>query len=282
MIECRVVTESGVKLILWLLGAAFVGATLATPQPVAPWEMPSLVLDRDDVLDSIRFDQALAGEASDSAEAVTLQSLFLEHGRAEADPPYAVQEYDRRQAAIHHAIEELIDAEGPAALDAQRAKAVDEFVDVFYETRGIPRNDYEVGVLGGFPVIAERYGLIVDGKIIAPELTVRSLYKGRWNAIHRRPLQDGFSQIELQAYWGWLALHGWGRPLPQRIDALVAFKEADGYGVNEAAALFDLLNGHPERAAKSLDALYQDLGELRLRNLSMGASHAALLSSRTP
>lgn len=275
-------TESGVKLVLWLLGAAFVGATLATPQPVAPWEMPSLVLDRQATADAIHFDEALAGDSSDSPKAEALRSLFLEHGRAEANPPYETLAYDRRQAAIHYANEALIEAQGPAAFVALRAKAVDDFVDVFYETRGAARDDFEVGVLGGFPTIAKRYGLVVDGEIVAPELTVRSLYKARWNAIHRRPLTDGFSQIELQSYWGWLALHGWGTPLSRRIDALVAFREAGGHGVKEAAALFDLLEGRPERAAQSLEALYRDRGELRLRNLSLGAQHAALLSNRTP
>jgi len=276
------VTESGVKLIGWMLGAAFVGATLATPQAVAPWEMPSLVLDREATADAIRFDKALAGEAGNSPEAETLRSLFLEHGRAEANPPYETQAYDRRQAAIHYANLELIKAYGPAALEALRAGTVEEFIDVFYETGGVPRNDHEVGLLGGFPVIAEQYGLVVDGRIIAPELTVRALFKGRWNAIHRLPMTEGFSGIQLQAYWGWLALHGWGKPLEQRIDALIAFKKAGGYGVNEAAALFDLLEGNPERASKSLEAQYRDRGELRLRNMSLGAQHAALLSSRTP
>ena len=282
VIEWPAVTESGVKLIGWLLGAAFVGAMLATPQAVAPWEMPSLVLDREAASNAIRFEEALGKEAIHSAEAETLRSLFLDHGRAEADPPYAVEEYDRRQAEIHYARATLIDAHGPAALGALRASTVDEFVDVFYETRGVPRNDREVGLLGGFPVIAKEYGLLVQGRIIAPELTVRTLYKGRWNAVHRLPLTDGFSRIELQSYWGWLALHGWGKPLQQRVDALIAFKEAGGYGVNEAAALFDVLAGRPERAARSLDALYEERGELRLRNMSLGARHAALLSNRAP
>ena len=282
MIECRVVTESGVKLMLWLLGAAFVGAMLATPQAVDPWEMPSLVLDREATRDAIRFEAALASESDLAPEAETLRSLFLDHGRAEVDPPYEVQEYDRRQSDIHYANVALLEAHGPAALEALRARAVEEFADVFYATGGRPRDDFEVGLIGGFGAIAERYGLMVGSEVVAPELTVRALYKARWNAIHRLPLTDGFSEIELQAYWGWLALHGWGSPLSRRVDALVAFEEAGGYGVNEAAALFDLLEGHPERAARSLDALYRARGELRLRNLSLGAQHAALLSSRTP
>jgi hypothetical protein len=276
------VSESGVKLIGWLLGAAFVGAMLATPQAVAPWELPSLVLDREAASDAISFDRALALEVAESAEAETLRSLFLDHGRAETNPPYEVQEYDRRQAAIHAANIALIEAHGRTAFEALRAKDVEEFAEVFYETHGVPRDDEETGLLGGFPTIATRYRVMVDGRIVAPELTVRALYKARWNSVHRQPLTDGFSEIERQAYWGWLALHGWGSAIPMRLDALVEFRKAGGFGVEEAAALFAVLEGRPERGARSLDALYRDSGELRLRNLSLGAQHAALLSSRTP
>lgn len=276
------VTESGVKLICWGVAAAFVGGVLAVPQAVDPWEMPSLVLDRAEVSDAIRFDRVLASEALDSAEARTLRSLFLDHGRAEATPPYETIEYDRRQTAIHRANNALIEAHGPAAFEALRARAVEDFVEVFFESGGQPRNDYEVAVLGGFPEIVERYGLMHEGAVVAPELTIRVLYKARWNAIHRRPFVDGFSKIELQAYWGWLALHGWGAPLASRRDALVAFREADGYGTEEAAALLAILDGRPELAERSLKELYEERRELRLRNLSLGALHASLLRNEGP
>lgn len=267
-------TESGVKLVCWVASAAIATATLAVPQAVQPWEMPSLRLDRASASDAIRFDVALAAEAPSSPEAQTLRSLFLEHGLAEANPPYERIEYDRRQAAIHRALRALVDRHGPSAVEALRAQAVHDFTKIFYGDGGDTEDD--VARLGGFPEIARRYGLVHQGVVIAPELTVRSLYKARWNAIHRRPLVDGLSDIELQAYWGWLALHGWGTPLHRREDALVAFREAGGLGTQEAAALFDLLAGRPERAASSLQALYTAHGELRLRNLGLGALHAAI------
>jgi hypothetical protein len=276
------VTESGFKLICWVAAAAFVGATLAIPQAVDPWEMPSLMLDRAAVSDAIRFDQALAADAPDSPEAQTLRSLFLEHGRAEVNRPYPGREYDRRQAAIHRATGELLASGGPAAFDAMRAAAVEDFVRVFYERSDVARSDEEIAVLGGFPEIEKRYGLVLDGVVIAPELTVRTLYKARWNAIHRQPFVDGFSKIELQAYWGWFALHGWGQPLTKREEALFAFRDAGGAGTEEAAALFDVLGGRPDRAATSLQQLYAATGELRLRNMGLGALHAALLQNGAP
>lgn len=282
MIEWATVTESGLKLISWVVGAACVGAMLAIPQPVDPWEMPSLVLDRAAVSDAIRFDRALAAEAPTSEEAQALRALYLDHGRSEANPPYELTEYNRRQGAIHHATRAMIEAEGPPAFEAMRAQAVEEFVAAFYESEGKPRNDHEVALLGGFPELVQRYGLMLGDVVVAPTLTIRALYKARWNAIHRRPFVEGFSKIELQAYWGWLALHAWGTPLELRREALVAFREAGGAGTEEAAALFDVLDGRFDRAGQSLQALYEQRGELRLRNMSLGALHAALLPKRTP
>ena len=279
MVESHSVTESGLKLVCWVGAAALVAALVAIPQPVDPWEMPSLVLDRAAWSDAVRFDQALAADAPDSQEADTLRSLFLEHGHAEASPPYTRAEYDRRQAAIHRATQALLAQHGPAAFEALRAQAVEDFLDVFYDevaSAAEDRSEDALGLLGGFIEIAERYGIVYRGVVVAPELTVRALYKARWNAVHRRPPIDGFAEIELQAYWGWLALHGWGHPLDKREDALVAFRAAGGRGAEEAAALFDVLEGRSDRAARSLQTLYARRGELRLRNLALGALHAAL------
>lgn len=282
MLESSAVTESGLKLICWVVAAALVAATLAIPQAVDPWELPALVLDRAAVSDAIRFDQSLAAEAPESAEAQTLRSLFLDHGRAEANRPYPAREYDRRQAAIHRANQALLANGGAPAFDALRARAVEDFIRIFYDRPHETLSDEEVGILGGFPEIEARYGLVRRGVVVAPELTVRALYKARWNAIHRQPFVDGFSNIELQAYWGWMALHGWGQPLDKREDALIAFRDAGGVGTEEAAALFDFLEGRPDRAAASLQKLYATTGELRLRNMALGALHAALLQAGAP
>jgi len=276
------VTESGIKLIVWLVAASLIGAMLAIPQPVDPWEMPSLVLDRAAASDAIGLDETLANEVLDTEEARALRSLFLDHGRSEANPPYARVEFDQRQAAIHRATEVLIEKHGAPAFEAMRAGAVEDFVRVFGDGSHEAQDDYEVGVLGGMRDVLQTYGAIHQGVLVAPPLTARVFYKARWNSIHRRPFVEGFAQVELQAYWGWLALHGWGKPLEEREDALVAFRDAGGLGTQEAAALFDLLASRPDRASKSLEKLYQARGELRLRNLALGALHAALLPAGSP
>lgn len=275
-------TESSTKLVLWAVAAGLVGTILMLPQPVEPWEMPSLVLDRSAVADAIALDEALAKEVPDDDEARALRSLFLQHGSSEANPPYERVEYDERQAAIHWAIERLIAKDGMPAFEAMRASAVEEFVRVFGAGMGEAQDDYEDGVLGAIREVLRQYRAVVRGVVVAPPLTLRVFYKARWNSVHRRAFVEGFSQIELQAYWGWLALHGWGRPLQKREDALLAFRDAGGLGTDEAAAMFDVLEGRLEPASKSLEKLYSANGELRLRNLALGLRHTVLLPSGSP
>lgn len=282
VIDWPSVTESGIKLIAWSVAAGVVGATLAVPQPVDPWEMPSLVLSRADVADAVRLDATLATEVPDAPEASTLRMLFLEHGRSETEPHYPRIEFERRQAAIHRATKALIDKHGAPAFEAMRARAVEDFARLFDDGIAAEPTEEEASVLGGIRTILRQYGAEVRGVVVAPPLTVRAFYKARWNSVHRRPFIEGFSEIELQAYWGWLALHGWGKPLQKREEALLAFRDAGGFGADEAAALFDVLEGRPDRASKSLQELYEATGELRLRNLALGAMHAALSPMGSP
>lgn len=244
--------------------------------------MPSLVLDRAAVSDAIALDETLSKEAPESKEAQALRTLFLDHGRSEANPPYERREYDRRQAAIHRATNAVIAKHGEPAFEAMRADAVEELVRVLGDGGRSAQTQREEGILGGFPTVLKQYGALRGSVLVAPPLTVRVLYKARWNSIHRRPFVEGFSSIEKQAYWGWLALHGWGKPLEKREEALLAFREAGGFGALEAAALFDLLEGNPARASKSLDQLYEASGQLRLRNFSLGVLHASLLPADSP
>ena len=78
-------TDSGARLILWTVAAALTGALLAIPQPVDPWEMPSLVLDRRAVAESVRESRALAATIPQGPEVERLRELFLGHGASEVD-----------------------------------------------------------------------------------------------------------------------------------------------------------------------------------------------------
>ncbi|MEM7433762.1 MAG: hypothetical protein AAF436_01330 [Myxococcota bacterium] len=273
-------SDSGVTLIAWTLAGALLGAVLAIPQPVAPWEMPSLVLDRRAVAASVRRSEELSSKLSEGDDVDRLQGLFVDHGLAEIDPPYTRADYDTRQAEIHRALEALDRRGGPDAFTALRARAVVGFMEAFPDPSRSPEGDLETGTLGGFGEILDRYGAVANGVLVAPPMTVRAMYKARWNLIHRTEATDGFSRIEEQAYWGWLALHGWGVPVAERIDALKRYEDAGGRNAPEAAALFDLLERRPGRAARLLETLYERAGQLRLRNLALGA--LAAVPPRSP
>lgn len=268
------------KLVLWAVAAGLTAAMLAIPQPVDPWEMPSLVLSRKAVAAEVRQNEKLAATLIDAEEVDRLRALFVGHGFAEVNPPYGKVEYDNRQADIYRATKALVEKHGREAFGAMRARAIDDFVDLFGDGMGTLGTEDDIGVVGGFKEILERYGAIHREVLVAPEMTVRALYKARWNLIHRVPATDGFSEIELQAYWGWLALHGWGVPLPERRDALVAYRGAKGANAKEALALLELLEQRPKVAAKLLEALYLEDRELRLRNLALGALHATRAAQR--
>ena len=73
-----------------------------------------------------------------------------------------------------------------------------------------------------------------------------------------------------------------GQALEKRENALLAFRDAGGFGTLEAAALFDLLEGNPARASNSLNQLYEASGQLRLRNFSLAVLQVGLLPPGSP
>lgn len=262
------------KLIFWVLLSSLLGAMIVAPQAVAAWEMPSLVLKRASVREALKQDEALASTLPDSAEIATLKRLFGEHGRREADGSDTRQEYDRRQVLISRGIENLERMGGTELPAALRAEATERFMEEFTASNAPAATDEARGRLGAFPEMLRKYGLLEAGVVIAPEMTVRAVYKARWNAIHRRPMVDGFSPIELQAYWGWVALHAPMFPLERRVRALHSFQEAGGRGTSEAGAMFALIGQRPDLAVEPLRQLYEDSGRIRFRNLSLGAQAA--------
>ena len=257
-------------LVLWLVLTAVVTVVLTIPQPVDPWEFPSLTLSRRAVAEDVRRNGELAERAPGSDQVRRLRSLFVDHGMAEVNPPYEKVDYESRQVEIFRTIRSIEQTHGEEAIAAIRALAVEDFMSCFRHGRLEPKTDEQIGAVGGFEQMLDKYGVVFREVLIAPELTVRAMFKARWNLIHRKAVTDGFSEIELQAYWGWLALHGWGVPLQERIDALSLYRDAGGAHAAEATALFELLRGRTHRASAELYALYEATGQLRLRNLALG------------
>ena len=270
------------KLIFWVLATSLAGATLIAPQPVRPWELPSLRLDRKLAKENAERDRRLSRAAPEGKSVDTLLELFLEHGRAEAEGANTSVDNDLRQVRIFRAMESVVKEHGPESLVALRAKAAEDFMQGFSSTPVGPLGEQRIGRQGAFAEMLERYGAMHDGVVVAPRTTLRALYKARWNAIHRRPLVEGLTPIEQQAYWGWLALHAASAKTALRREALGRFAEVGGSGAEEAVALFHLLDGESEQAANALGDLYEAQGEIRLRNLALGALNVQLSQHRAP
>ncbi len=261
-------TESGAKLILTSATVCCAWVLIALPRPILPRETPSLALDRTEAAQAIKNDEALAALAPSGPEVDSLRELWLAQGLeevSEGEMVETLQENKFRRIRSGRAARAVARVHGEAALDALRAQASFAFEEA------LERGDQDDGVLGAFLGVLEKYDAIVDGVRVAPRLCIRALYKARWNAILRRPLTEGFSEIERRAYWGWLALHGKGTLPSTRASALEQYAIYGGSDVEEGRAVLAYWQGAPTRAATLFRAEYDRTNRLRLRNFSRGA-----------
>jgi hypothetical protein len=264
------VTRSGARLILASTAASCVGFLLCLPRAVPPRELPALVIDPDAAAAALDEDEALAARAPHDEASDRLRALFAEHARSrtlpatpEDRPPTPDALEDLREAAVA-----VRAAHGEAGLAALRAEAADRAERAL---GGELDADEERDALGSFPRLAERYGLVRDGRIVAPRFVVRALFEAQWNTIVGLEATAGLDRAEEQAYWGWLALEARDAPVPLRESALDAYAEVGGRGAEEARAILEYLRGHHADAFLRYKALYEATGELRLRNHAVAA-----------
>jgi hypothetical protein len=160
---------------------------------------------------------------------------------------------------------------GEAGVDALRAAATGVAERAL--TSGTTGEDVD-GLLGGFEAFLDRYSARRDGRLSAPPLVVRSLFKARWNAVHGLPPTTGLAPLELHAYWGWLALEATEVDPARRLDALGQYHRVADHPVPEAEATLLYLVGDGDRAAAVFAEIQRQRGtNLRLRNHEL-AAHA--------
>ena len=253
----RRMTPSGARLIVAVTAAGCAAVLLAIPQPVIPTEGPGLRLDRSAV--SAVLDAESNAPAPSGEHVTKLLELHAEQGRVERTEGESRQAFAARERAIREAIAQLSDDE----IDALRARAMQRLGPAL---AGEVSEDEQAEVLGSFPRMLERYGAARDGEVVAPDFVVRTLYKGRWNGIHRRELTEGFAQVELQAYWGWLALHAESAPLGRRLEGLELYRRAGGGHADEARAYLAFRNEQEARASATYAEIFESRGDLRARN----------------
>ena len=257
---------SRAPLIALLLALAVPGSLTAwwlVPRPAEPAEMPPFVVPRVAALTSIAT--ALAPAARDEGPR---RDLYIAHGLAELhmdDSPAAA----RTRAEALSAAADALEAAG--TLEAARAFDVARGVALLY-TPGDGTEAERGGELGAFPSVLERYGAVIAGRRVAPDIVVHALFWARWNAIHNRELTDGMDATVLRGYHGWLAYYGARGGTELRSGALLEYVRAGGLRGYESEAYLRMSGGDIAGARLALDEAYARTGNVRLRNQSLALS----------
>lgn len=257
------------------------------PRPVQPSQLPSLRLPRAAVEAELARDRELAKRANafdDDPEVLHVLSLYQREGLAELASEVDMATLASQRQELTSSGDKLftrLGAERTRALMAwttERALSAWASGSESTETRGL---------LGAFPALLVRYGYVhaptpapggardkprAYGE--APMLSVRALYKARFNLIFERGLDRDLRPLEVLAYEGFNALHASGMPAERRARAAQAFFRAGGHDGAEAAAIW-MFQGGAHRAALSLLLReYARTGALRLRNMALYASRS--------
>jgi hypothetical protein len=263
--------------LLPLLGVASALLLVSLPRAVIPGELPALALSAPAVAAQQREDLQLAAAAPQTALANELLSWFENFGQTEADVLDNAKLRMVRQHRLHGIYERLRSESGPAATRAVRAVAVSKFEDVL---AGRIKGEAARGWLGVFPNVLVQYLVTRDGLELAPHFVVRTLYKARWNRMLNLAAEDDLSQVERQAYFGWLGLHVEQLPMHERRNALLGYAAAGGGNAREAQGVLAFLDHDYTRSVECLREAYAQSPSLRLRNYLRGARVVAAQAGR--
>jgi hypothetical protein len=245
---------------------------LATPRLVRPSRLPALRLSSALVQAQKSRDQALLTRAAPlrrDREVVQLSELYREEGLVELEPQVDYRVLAQQRAERAELARRVFARLGDEGRRAFSALTVEDAMRALAGDRG---SDQARGLLGAFPALLSRYGYAdAAGHLVAPELSVRALYKARFNLIFDQPATHELSPIELQAYEGFNALQAGGLPPVRRAEAAAAFYRAGGTDAAEALAVW-LFQGEQRADALSLlSAEYERTHALRLRNMALVA-----------
>jgi hypothetical protein len=249
-------------------------ALWASPRPARPAEMPALVLPAPEVARVLAAQDALAASAVDDEDETQRRALYLAQGLSEVRMDDSPEQAQARSVQLVRLARRVAERD-PQMLAAIRARDV---ARVMPALRGeAPRDETErASELGVFPAMLARYGAVIEGHRVAPELVIRTMFFARWNAIHGLVLTDGMSPLELRAYYGWLALEGGAAPIGMRIEAVDAYAAAGGTRVWEARGVLAFESGEWAEARSDFERACDLTGSLRMRNHALAAEQAAL------
>ncbi len=265
----RARTLAGAALVLVLVTPGLLVWSWSQPVACPPREMPPLILDPAAVAEQLARDTrdasaAPSGEAADERRRrMHALNVAEQEGR---DPPGLSQQ---RRAQLQAAMAQLIEAHGEDVVARVRAADLARMEPAL---RGALPSGERVAELGGFVRVMERYELVREGRQAAPRFVIRTLFKARWNALHRRELTDGMSNVERQAYWGWLAFGASSAPAERRLAALDRCVEAGGGGIAEARAVVLFDDGRLDEAREAFGEAWESRPSFRLRNHALASA----------
>jgi hypothetical protein len=254
--------------VLALLGTAMVCATVlcTLPRP-APLELPVLVLDEAKARAQIAADERLAAQEQ-SELAQELYQALRDAGRSELE----------RHEGRAYALEQRINAlkkRIARELDAQRVAAVRAYAtqrSVLALFAQLKDEQEERDLVGAQRSMFAIYGYISpEGSLLAPALTVRSMFKVRWNMIFMEgPPTRGLSPIELCAYEGFRALEAQNMPAHLQFEALYELSRAGGgLRVERALAVLQAVHGKAGPLSARVQHSAEEAAQLRLRNMAL-------------
>lgn len=265
-------SPEGTRVLISVIGVSCACVILYSPQSVAPSTTPPLVLEQEAVASQIQEDQNLEGSVPQSETVVRIERVYQAAGLAELGAPEEARAHRERMAELSEGLNALEQEAGSDAVNALRCRMTSRGYQALL---GQLPDDERRGLIGTFGQILERYSAVREGRLLAPEIVFRSLYKARWNGYMSRELTAGLSTIELQAYWGWLALHAQEIEVRRRLNALDQYEAATGTLLAEArAALLFQIGAYPE-SSDIYDSLHRSSGSLRYRNHALAAVSAA-------
>jgi hypothetical protein len=253
-------------LALLIAAAACALVLIAVPRPV-PLELPTLQLPAAEVRAQLAQDRQLAARAPRTPVASAMYEVLLDAGRQELGRQMPAGPWQNRAGpAEKQALAEF----GEAGIRALRARATERFMRAL--AGELDEQAEAEGLRGGQRDLLTQHGyLSLRGRLMAPALSVRATYKGRWNMIFGRAPSFDLSPVERLAYEGFRALEARNMPIEQRALAISEFADARGRRSAEALAIWSAFTGRADALVAHARANDLVSTELRLRNMALGA-----------
>ena len=239
----------------------------AVPRPV-PFELPVLTMDERAVREQIEADRRLAGPPQSELARALYQTL-RDAGRSELDADETrAYKLEQRIRALKKRVETELSAEG---LRAVRAYATERFMLAL--SAELDDENEERELIGAQRSMFAAYGYITpEGHLLAPELTLRAMFKVRWNMIFHAPPTASLSAIEAYAYEGFRALEATNLPPELRFAALYEWIRAGGgLRAERALAILQAASGKAGPLVARVQGSENEAAQLRLRNMALTA-----------